>query len=140
MVRKRYGGNGSGHGADAPRRKKPGRGRGRAPGSIDQRRRARTPCDAWLACASIAVPACCRIWLRDSCADSLAKSASWIRLRAADRFSEVDDRLATTELKRFWIEPMSARAELIAVSAPSIASIALSGPSTVEMSRSEKPV
>ena len=52
----------------------------------------------------------------------------------------VDDRLATTELKRFCTAPMSARAVLIAVSAPSIASIALSAPLTVEMSRAAKPV
>ena len=52
----------------------------------------------------------------------------------------VDDRLATTELKRFCTAPMSARAVLIAVNAPSIDSIAASAPATVEMSRVSKPV
>src|SRR5690606_27690847 len=92
------------------------RGRGLGRTRLDhQRSRLSTFCVDWLAWASMAVPACCRIWLRESCADSLAKSASWIRLRAADRFSEEVDRLATTEVKRFWMAPMSARAVLIAV-------------------------
>jgi hypothetical protein len=42
-----------------------------------------TLCGAALACASIAVPACCRICARVSAAVSLAKSASTIRPRAA---------------------------------------------------------
>src|SRR5690606_20556989 len=75
---------------------------------VHQRRSWSTFWVAWLAWASIAVPACCRIWLRESCADSLAKSASWIRLRAADRFSTEVDRLATTEVKRFCTAPISA--------------------------------
>ena len=43
-----------------------------------------TDCGAAFACASIAVPACCMIWARVMAAVSCAKSASMIRLRAAD--------------------------------------------------------
>ena len=35
-----------------------------------------TPCGSWLACATMAVPACCRICARDRLAVSTAKSAS----------------------------------------------------------------
>lgn len=35
-----------------------------------------TPCGSWLAWATIAVPACCKIWARDRLAVSTAKSAS----------------------------------------------------------------
>jgi hypothetical protein len=31
-----------------------------------------TCCGSWLACATIALPACCRIWARDRLADSAA--------------------------------------------------------------------
>ena len=54
----------------------------------DQRSRLSTPCGTWLAWASMAVPACCRIWVRVSSAVSLAKSVSLMRLRDADRFSD----------------------------------------------------
>src|SRR3990172_8141273 len=54
----------------------------------------------WFACASIAVPACCRICARVSEAVSAAKSASWMRLRELVRFSAVVCRLAIAELKR----------------------------------------
>ena len=79
-------------------------------------------CDgSWFACAIIAVPACCRICERASAAVSTAKSASWIRLREAVRFSLEVVRFSIVDEKRFWIAPSAARLELIAVSAASTA-------------------
>src|SRR6266571_1496056 len=68
-----------------------------------------TDCGSWLACATIAVPACCRIWARDMFAVSDAKSASVIRLAAADWFSTELCRFDTTALKRFCEAPKVAR-------------------------------
>ncbi|MNV65902.1 hypothetical protein D3C71_1586250 [compost metagenome] len=82
----------------------------------------------------MAVPACCRIWVRVSSAVSLAKSVSLMRLREADRFSEEVCRLATTEVKRFWIAPRSARVLLIAPRALSTISRACWAPLTVDTS------
>ena len=73
-----------------------------------------------MACATIAVPACCSTWARDRFAVSAAKSASWMRLREADRFSLVVCRFAIVDEKRFWIAPSDARLELTVVSAASI--------------------
>ena len=61
---------------------------------------ASTPCGIWLAWATMAVPACCRICVRDRLAVSIAKSASRMREREADRFSEVMFRLAMLVSKR----------------------------------------
>src|SRR5690606_41077241 len=72
------------------------------------------------ACASIATPACCSTWARVSAAVSAAKSASRIRDREADMFSTDVDRFATTDSKRFWIAPRSAREPLTSVRALSM--------------------
>src|SRR4051812_26506334 len=92
-------------------------------------------CDGnWFACAIIAVPACWRICARARFAVSTAKSASWIRLRDAVRFSLDVVRFSIVEENRFWIAPSAARLELIAVSAASTADSAAFAPWTVEMS------
>jgi hypothetical protein len=65
------------------------------------RNKASTPCGNWLACATMAVPACCSTCARLRLAVSAAKSASVIRLREAVRFSPVACRLSMVELKRF---------------------------------------
>jgi len=57
-----------------------------------------------------------------------------MRLRDADRFSDEVCRLATTEVKRFWIAPRSARVLLIAPRALSTTSIACCAPFTVDTS------
>ena len=62
----------------------------------------RTPCGAWLACASIAVPACDRICERVKFIISLAMSVSRIRLSDADRFSTATLRLLMVCSNRFW--------------------------------------
>src|SRR4029078_11473160 len=69
------------------------------------RRSDSTFCGTELACATIAVPACCRIWARVRAAVSAAKSVSWIRLREAERFTETAWRLLIVESKRFWMVP-----------------------------------
>ncbi len=92
---------------------------------VDYFSRLSTLCGSWLAWASMAVPACCRICAFVMLAVSAAKSVSWMRPRAADRFSEVVLRLATTLVKRFWIAPRSARLELIVASAESMAQAAV---------------
>ena len=51
------------------------------------RRSCRTACGAWLAWASIAVPACCRIWFLVRETISSAMSTSRMRLSAEVRFS-----------------------------------------------------
>src|SRR5690606_16672480 len=66
---------------------------------------ASTPCGIWLACATMAVPACCRIWVRVRLAVSAAKSASRMRERDADMFSDVMFRLAMLVSKRDWRAP-----------------------------------
>src|SRR5436190_16693315 len=83
----------------------------------------RTDCGSWLACATIAVPACCRIWARDMFAVSDAKSASVIRLAAADWFSTELCRFDTTALKRFCEAPKVARWLLTSLIAASMLSI-----------------
>ena len=60
---------------------------------------------SWLACATIALPACCRICARDRFAVSAAKSASMIRPRAADWFSPVIDRFEIAMPKRLIAAP-----------------------------------
>src|SRR6218665_1127367 len=74
-----------------------------------QRSRARTLWGSWFAWATIAVPACCRIWARDRLAVSAAKSASRMRERDADRFSEVTCRLSIEVSKRDCNAPSLAR-------------------------------
>src|SRR4051812_50095775 len=69
----------------------------------------RTPCEAWLACASIAVPAWDRIWFRVNWTISCAMSASRMRLSEAVRFSTATLRLLMVWSNRFWIAPRSAR-------------------------------
>ena len=93
-----------------------------------------TSCGIWLACATIAVPACCSTWARDRFAVSAAKSASWIgcaRPRRSGRVLHV----RTVEVKRFWTAPSEARVESIVASAASIDDSAAFAPATVEMSR-----
>src|SRR4051794_14596190 len=68
-----------------------------------------TPCEAWLACASIAVPAWVRIWLRVNPTISCAMSASRMRLSEAVRFSTPTLRLLMVWSNRFWMAPRSAR-------------------------------
>ena len=86
------------------RRNLSGAGR-RRPGKAQLRSRASTDCGSWLAWATIAVPACCRICARDRLAVSAAKSASMIRPRAADWFSAVIERLEMAKPKRLSAAP-----------------------------------
>ena len=74
-------------------------------GEASERSRASTDCGSWLAWATIAVPACCRICARDRLAVSAAKSASMIRPRAADWFSAVIERLEMAKPKRLSAAP-----------------------------------
>ena len=62
-----------------------------------------------MAWATMAVPACCRICARDRLAVSWAKSASMMRERDADRFSEVICRLAIEVSNRDCKAPSLAR-------------------------------
>ena len=73
----------------------------------DQRSRERTPCGAWLACASIAVPACDRICERVKLTISEAMSVSRMRLSDADRFST-----ATLTVVDGVLEPVLHRTEV----------------------------
>ena len=68
-------------------------------------RSASTLCGAALACARIAVPACCRICALVRFAVSDAKSASRIRLRDACQVLADRRKLAIVDSKRFWIAP-----------------------------------
>ena len=72
-----------------------------------------------MAWARIATPACCRICARVRAAVSAAKSASWIRLLEAARFSDTAVRLAMVDSNRFWIAPKELRRLLTAVNAES---------------------
>lgn len=87
-----------------------------------------------MACATIALAACCRTWALERAAVSLAKSASRIRLREAERFSLVVSRLEIVAWKRFCTAPRSARPPLTWLSAASITLRAWLAPSNVEMS------
>ena len=72
-----------------------------------------------MACASMLVPACCRIWNFVNATISDAMSASRIRLSDAVRFSWYVARLFRRCSRRFWTAPKLARAVdtfLIAVS------------------------
>ena len=82
----------------------------------------------------MATPACCRIWVRVNSAVSAAKSASWIRERAALMFSEVVLRFEIVDWNRFWIAPRSARMLSTWARAPSTMLIAACAPSTLLMS------
>jgi hypothetical protein len=77
--------------------------------SSDNRRSESTDWGAWFACASIAVPACERIWDRVNCTISSAMSVSRIRLSDADRFSTATLRELMVCSKRFCEAPSSAR-------------------------------
>src|ERR687883_2152104 len=88
----------------------------------------RTDCGAWLACASIAVPACDRIWFFVNSTSSEAMSVSRIRLSDADRFSTATLRLLMVCSNRFWYAPSFARTVETSLSAASsvvIADVAL---------------
>ena len=65
---------------------------------------------SWLACASIEVPACCRICSLVKFTISEAMSTSRIRLSEAVRFSWNVARLDSVCSRRFWIEPNWPRA------------------------------
>src|SRR4051794_25166743 len=95
---------------------------------VDQRSSDRTPCEAWLACASIAVPACDRIWFRVYWTISCAMSASRMRLSDAVRFSTATLRLLMVWSNRFWMAPRSARVDDTVLMARSIASMPADAP------------
>ncbi|MCY1544308.1 hypothetical protein D9M68_801830 [compost metagenome] len=78
-----------------------------------------------MAWATMAVPACCRICERDRLAVSLAKSASMMRPREAERFSTPIWMLATAFSKRLCTAPSLARAPLTWSSASSSFFIAM---------------
>ncbi len=118
-------------GEGGARRRAPRRGR---PTRARQPSSDRTTCGCWLACASTEMPACCTIWLRDSWAVSAAKSASRMRLREADRFSLVVDRLLIVDSKRFWMAPRLARMDDTCSSATSTISIVRLAVSRLRMS------
>ena len=73
------------------------------------RRRERMLCGAWLACASIAVPDCWRIWFLVNSIISWAMSASRMRDSAAWTFSAVRPRRLMVCSRRFWMAPRFAR-------------------------------
>ena len=62
-----------------------------------------------MACANTDTPACNKIGLRVNSAVSCAMSASLIRERAAEMFSEATSKLEITEVKRFCTAPKSPR-------------------------------
>ena len=66
-------------------------------------------CEDWFACDKIDTPACWMIWLRESAAVSVAKSASRMRPREAERFSEVVERLLMVDSSLLWSAPSCAR-------------------------------
>ena len=70
---------------------------------------ARTVCLLAFACASIAVAACCIIWLFAKLLVSVAKSVSCILPFAEERFTAILSRFAIVELKRFDNAPNSPR-------------------------------
>ena len=74
------------------------------------------------------VLACCNICERVSSAVSLAKSVSLIRLRAAETFSTMFDKLRMVDWNRFWMAPRSARFESMMLIALSILANALEAP------------
>ena len=76
-----------------------------------QRSSCRTPWPDWLACASMAVPACCRMFDAVYLTISAAMSVSAMRLLAAARFSAETCSELIVDSKRFWIAPRSARAD-----------------------------
>ena len=67
------------------------------------------PCEAWLAWASMAVPAWVRIWVRVKLVISWAMSVSRIRVSDAVMFSMATFRLLMVCSNRFWMAPRSAR-------------------------------
>ena len=87
-----------------------------------------------MACATIAVPACCSTWARDRFAVSAAKSASWMRLREAVMFWLPVCTFVIVCEKRFCTAPSWARVVSIVCSAASRAVSAALEPATVETS------
>ena len=84
-----------------------------------------TFCFEALACASIAVEACCSIWFFARLVVSRAKSASSMPPRAADRLVEMLVMLETVWLRRLEIAPSSERCVLTVLIAASILVILL---------------
>ena len=78
-----------------------------------------------MAWANTATPACCRICALVSEAVSAAKSASWMRLRDAVRFSDTAWRFEIVDSKRFWMAPNWLRSEDTEVRAASTRWMAL---------------
>ena len=83
-----------------------------------------------MAWATMALPACCRICARLRLAVSVAKSASMMRLRAADWFSTACCRLEMIASKRLCVAPKVARVSLTLSIALSMLSITV--PTAVE--------
>ena len=83
-------------------------------------------CGAAFAWASMAVPACNRIWSRVKLTISAAMSVSRMRLSEAERFSVVTWRFAMVDSNRFWSAPsLPRRAETDAIAAStSVAAVA----------------
>src|SRR5262249_28113811 len=106
-----------------------------AQGADQPRSRLSTFCGAELACATIAVPACCRIWARVRLAVSAAKSVSRMRLREADRLAETAGRRLMPDWKRFWIAPSGRRRLLTEVRAWSTLVIVAFAPATLPTER-----
>src|SRR4051795_1230363 len=115
---------------------------------LDYRRRDRTPWGAWLACASMLVPACCRMLSFVNFVISDAISTSRIRDSDAVRFSWYVARLFRRCSRRFWTAPKFARAVetfLMAVSTVSIverapvASAVLAAEALARPLRSDRP-
>src|SRR5690349_25176827 len=90
-----------------------------------------TDCGAWLACASIAVPAWDRICERVKDTISDAMSVSRIRDSDADRFSTATLRLLMVCSSRFWYAPSEARWFDTVLIALSIVAIALGSPARI---------
>ena len=90
-----------------------------------------------MACATIAVRACCRIWVRERLAVSIAKSASWMREREALRFSALVLRLLMVLSKRDCRAPNLARCEEITARDESTTESERVAESTVDTSKPE---
>src|SRR5215470_1173520 len=97
--------------------------------------KARADCGNWLACANTDTPACVKIWLRVNSAVSAATSASLIRERAAEMFSDATCKLPMVEVNRFCTAPIEPRSLPICVQAKSIVWIASLAPDAVPILR-----
>jgi hypothetical protein len=92
---------------------------------------------SWLAWESMATPACCRICDLVRLAVSAAKSASRIRERAAEMFSDTFCRLEMVDSNRFWTAPRPERTASILAMALSMTERAELAPSWVVRSTLE---